>query len=183
MAAVTDEQGFQRRMQQIEEIIGTIESSADPATRAWSEQLIALVLELHSVGLARVLELVSQSGDQCAALSDELANDELVGSLLLLHGLHPLGLETRVARALESVRPYLESHGGNVELMDISDGSVRLRLEGSCHGCPSSTLTLKSTIEEAVYAAAPDITGLEVEGLVEPPIRPGSSFVAMAQIR
>jgi Fe-S cluster biogenesis protein NfuA/nitrite reductase/ring-hydroxylating ferredoxin subunit len=88
-----------------------------------------------------------------------------VSSLLLLHGLHPLDLETRVAQALEQVRPYMRSHGGGVDLLEITgEGVIRLRLEGTCHGCPSSRVTLKFAVEKAIYAAAPDAAGLEVEG-------------------
>jgi Fe-S cluster biogenesis protein NfuA len=87
---------------------------------------------------------------------------------LVLHGLHPLDLETRVRRALESVKPRLGLHGGDVDLVDVTpDGVVKLRLEGNCHGCPSSQITLKSSIEEAIYGAAPDVSALEVEGAID----------------
>ena len=89
--------------------------------------------------------------------------------LLLLYGLHPVPLETRVMGALDKVRPYLDSHGGNVELLGVADGVVRLRLQGSCKTCPSSAMTLKLAIEEAVYAAAPDVAAIEAEGVSEPP--------------
>jgi Fe-S cluster biogenesis protein NfuA len=82
----------------------------------------------------------------------------------MLHGLHPVPLETRVRAALDDVRPYLESHGGNVELLSLEGGVARLRLEGSCSGCPSSTVTLKLAIEDAIYKAAPDIAGVEADG-------------------
>jgi Fe-S cluster biogenesis protein NfuA len=94
----------------------------------------------------------------------EFAADGLVASLLLLHGLHPVDFGTRVRSALDSVRPLLRSHGGGVELLGVADGVVRLRLEGSCHGCPSSAQTLRDAIETALYEAAPDLAGLEVEG-------------------
>jgi Fe-S cluster biogenesis protein NfuA len=82
--------------------------------------------------------------------------------------LHPLDLETRVRGALESVKPRLGQHGGSVELIGVTpEGGIKLRLEGNCHGCPSSRVTLKSSIEEAIYAAAPDVTGMEVEGAVD----------------
>jgi len=90
-------------------------------------------------------------------------------------------VETRVARALEEVRPYLQSHGGNVELLGIDGGVARLRLQGSCQGCPSSIMTLKLAIEEAIRKAAPDLEGIEAEGLAEPPPRP-PAFVPAATI-
>jgi Fe-S cluster biogenesis protein NfuA len=93
----------------------------------------------------------------------------LISSLLLLHGLHPQDLEERVAAALERVRPDLHAHGGDVELLSIDDGVVRLRMQGNCDGCPSSAATLKFTIEQAIYAAAPDVAAIEVEGIESPP--------------
>ena len=97
-----------------------------------------------------MLEHVTSSPLSGTALIDSLASDDLVASVMLLYGLHPLDLETRVLQALEQVRPYLRSHGGNVELLGVEEGVIRLRLQGSCHGCPSSAQTLKSTIEEAI---------------------------------
>ncbi len=76
-------------------------------------------------------------------------------------------MEARVHQALEAVRPYLHSHGGNVELLGVEDGIVRLRLHGSCHSCPSSAVTMQQTIEEAIYGKAPEVTAVEVEGTAE----------------
>jgi Fe-S cluster biogenesis protein NfuA len=98
------------------------------------------------------------------ALPERLADDDLVGHLLILHDLHPRPVEARVAGALEEVRPYLESHGGDVELLGVGDGAVRLRLEGSCSGCPSSAMTLKNAIEQEIRKAAPEIEDIEAEG-------------------
>ena len=85
------------------------------------------------------------------------------------HGLHPLGVEERVRQALDGVRPFLRTHGGNVELLDVRDGVVYLRLEGSCDGCPSSAATMEQTIKEAIFGRAPEVTAVEVEGLAEAP--------------
>jgi Fe-S cluster biogenesis protein NfuA len=106
------------------------------------------------------------------AIVDDLAKDDLVGSLLVLYGLHPLDLETRVGSALEKVRPLLRSHGGNVELLALTDSVVHLRMVGSCHGCPSSAQTLKTAIEEAIYEMAPDVARIEVEGVAEETAEP-----------
>jgi Fe-S cluster biogenesis protein NfuA/nitrite reductase/ring-hydroxylating ferredoxin subunit len=126
------------------------------------------------------MEVVAQ-GNERERIFEALAEDELVSHLLLLHGLHPLDVETRVVRALEEVRPYLQSHGGNVELLGIEGGLARVRLQGSCDGCPSSTVTLKLAIEEAVLKAAPDLEGIEAEGVTEP--KPAPTFVAGPTLR
>jgi Fe-S cluster biogenesis protein NfuA/nitrite reductase/ring-hydroxylating ferredoxin subunit len=90
-------------------------------------------------------------------------------------------VETRVVKALEEVRPYLQSHGGNVELLGIAGGVARVRMQGSCDGCPSSAVTLELAIEEAVQKAAPDLEGIEAEGVTEP--QPAPTLVAGPTLR
>jgi Fe-S cluster biogenesis protein NfuA/nitrite reductase/ring-hydroxylating ferredoxin subunit len=141
------------------ELLARIDTLLDGADDGATE-LAAALLDLYGEGLARMTAYV---GDPQAVIQDEL-----VGHLLLLHGLHPQPLEARVRGALDSVRPYLDSHGGGVELLSLDDGVVRLRLEGSCSGCPSSTVTLKSAIEDAIHAAAPDVDRIEADGVAEP---------------
>lgn len=167
-----DMQERQRRAERIEALIQEVNEFSDPHARAIAEELVQSLLDLYGEGLARILELTVQAGAPGYTLVESLASDDLVGSLLLLHDLHPIGIETRVVNALDEVRPYLKSHGGNVELVSIEDGVACLRLEGSCHGCPSSTMTLKLTIEEAIFKAAPDLDRLEVEGVTDPPRPP-----------
>lgn len=131
--------------------------------RGRAEELVRQVTELYGSGLARILEILDSRGQLDGGTLDALTADELVSSLLVIHGLHPQDVQTRVAAALDSVRPYLGSHGGNVELLDISpEGVVRLRLLGTCQGCPSSSVTLKFAVEEAIESAAPEVTAIEV---------------------
>jgi Fe-S cluster biogenesis protein NfuA len=151
-------------MQQIEELITKIESFDDPVARETSLALVQSLMDFHSAALDRMMEIVADSKDSGKVFSD-FANDEFVSNLLLLYGLHPLSTETRVRKALEQVRPYINSHGGSVELINITDGVVHLRMDGSCKSCPSSELTLKLAIEEAIYSAAPDVVSIRAEGL------------------
>ena len=120
------------------------------------------MLELHGEGLGRILDRSTRRRRRALA-------DPTVGSVLLIHDLYPVPLEERVAEALDSVRPYMESHGGNVELLGIEDGVARLRLEGSCHGCAASSATLELAIKQALMETAPDLLGMDVEGEEEPP--------------
>jgi Fe-S cluster biogenesis protein NfuA len=159
----------QKGAQRIEELIAKFESVGDPGIRLAAAELVDWLLELHGSGLARMLEIVADTAPAGEELVSRLGRDDLVAQLLMLHGLHPVDLTTRVTEALEKVRPYLAAHGGDVELVDVSGGLVRLRLQGSCNGCPSSALTLQNAIEEAVYQAAADISGLEVLGVVPEP--------------
>ncbi|MBU3062570.1 NifU family protein [Nocardia sp. NEAU-G5] len=126
------------------------------AARDRAEQLLHEVVELYGAGLARIVAALDEP------TAELLAADDLVASLLLVHGLHPQGVRTRVGAALDSVRPYLGSHGGDVTLLGVEDGVVRLALAGSCRTCPSSSVTLELAVEEAVRAAAPEIEAIEV---------------------
>jgi Fe-S cluster biogenesis protein NfuA len=137
----------------LEELLDGIDD--DPRALAAVRGLV----ELYGEGLRRVVEL--------GGISEELVADELLSHLLLLHDLHPVDVETRVVRALEEVRPYLGSHGGDVELLGVEDGVARLRLNGTCDGCASSAVTLKHSIETAILRAAPELERVEAEGLEE----------------
>jgi Fe-S cluster biogenesis protein NfuA/nitrite reductase/ring-hydroxylating ferredoxin subunit len=128
-----------------------------------------------------MMEIAVQTGAAGESIINDFARDELVGGMLLLYGLHPVALEERVMQALDKVRPYLHSHGGNVEVLGMEDGVVRLRLQGSCKSCPSSSMTLKLAIEEAIYEAAPDVTAIEAEGVSEPTTP--TAFVPLGRVR
>ena len=166
-------QEHQRLAARIEKLVEEVATFTDPHARDTAQELVQALLDMYGEGLARMLELTAQTEASGYALIETFASDELLGALFMLHGLHPVDLEARIAQALVEVRPYLQSHGGNVELVKVEGHKAYLRLEGSCHGCPSSTMTLKSAIEEAIYKAAPDLDELKVEGVVEPPPRPG----------
>ncbi len=145
--------------ERIEQLLDHLRGTADPRVFRDVEEVVRLVTELYGAGLARVVAL----GDR--AMLERLAADDVVGSLLLVHGLHPESLEQRLADALASVRPLLAHHGGDVELLAIDPevGAVHLRLLGSCDGCPSSALTLRNAVERAIVDAAPEIVRIDVE--------------------
>ena len=157
-------------------MLGDIASLGDPQLRAKAEEaLVSLLMEMYGSGLAcLMLEIVDEvaAAPRTRYFWPACGADKQVSGILLLHGLHPVELETRVERALDSVRPYLGSHGGDVKLVGIERGVVRLRLEGSCNGCSGSTVTMKLAVEEAIEEAAPDIAGIEVEGMPPPPASP-----------
>ncbi len=138
-------------------------SSGGVVARERAEELVRLVADLYGAGLERVLTIVDDAGQLDDEVLAALAADDVVASLLLVHGLHPYDVTTRVEQALEGVRPYLGSHGGDVELLEVDEDIVRLRLLGSCDGCPSSSVTLKLAVEGAIEAAAPEITAIEVD--------------------
>ena len=139
----------------VEALLEKLEKHPDAAVRESVRELVRELLDFHHKGLARILTIDP-------GLAARLASHPEVEPMMLLHGLHPEALDARVRRALEKVRPYLSSHGGAVELVGVDDGRVRLRLQGSCDGCPSSAETLRTSIEAAILAVAPDAEGIEV---------------------
>lgn len=145
----------------VEALLDELDGMSDPVAQRRALEAVQALVEFYGEGLARV---VARAGPE---LARELADDELVGHLMILHELHPEPLEARVRGALEQVRPYLESHGGDVELREVVAGKVRLRLQGSCSGCPSSTATLEHAIEEEIRKAAPEIEEIEAEGVTD----------------
>lgn len=172
---MAEDNEFQQRIQQIEGLVHRVESLSDANARQTALELFQLIMELHGAGLDRMMGIAFDAGDTGRAIINRFADDELVASLLLLYGLHPLDLEGRVMAALEKVRPFLRSHGGSVELLGIADGVVRLRLGGG----GSSTQALRQAVEEAVYNAAPDVTAIQVE---EEASRPAPSTLVQLQI-
>jgi Fe-S cluster biogenesis protein NfuA len=146
----------------IEQLLDDLYATAEPAACAVAQELLRLVTELYGGGLERVVTLARE---EAPAFADRLLDDDLVASLLLVHGLHPESVTARVEAGLQSVRPLLATHDGDVELLDVDEdaGAVHLRLLGSCDGCPSSAVTLRDAVERAIVEAAPEITIIDVE--------------------
>ncbi|MGH8969596.1 MAG: NifU family protein [Actinomycetes bacterium] len=150
----------------IETLLDELGDSADPSVGQRADELVRLLAQMYGEGLDRVVTVLRGSGPAGQRAVDLLADDALIGSLLALHGLHPVDVPTRVGRALDTVRPYLGSHAGGVELLGVGeDGVVRLRLQGSCDGCSASALTVQMAIETAILDAAPEVTAIDVEGV------------------
>ena len=147
-----------------QELAARLESVEDPEAREVAEGMIGAMLELYGEGLERIVGALEAAPE----VRDALAQDGVVASLLLIHGLYPIPLAERVEQALVSVRPYMETHGGGVELVRMDGNVAHLRLLGGCDGCAASSSTLELAIREALDEAAPDLDGIEVEGLVEP---------------
>jgi len=177
---MADDKDFQMKIQRIGQLVGDLENIVDPEARASAKALVQLVLDLHAAAFERVMEIVAKNGEPGLHTIDDLGRDPLVGSLLVLYGLHPLDLESRVAQAVEKVRPHVRKGGGELDLIAIENGAVSLRLQVSGHGCGSTGKTLKAMVEDALYEAAPDVNGLLIEGLDE---QTGSSgFVPLGKL-
>jgi Fe-S cluster biogenesis protein NfuA len=162
----TEHQAPEELVERVQELLGSLDEIADPVAQSRVQELIGTVLELYGAGLERILGILEDAGDPALPIRTALLDDGIVASLLLIHGLYPISLEERITQALDSMRPFLASHGGNVELVSVEEGVARLRLQGSCNGCPSSAATLEHALKEAIDEAAPDLLALEVEGVV-----------------
>src|SRR6202034_429800 len=152
----------------VEELLDGLRSGPPGVAQA-AEELVSLLVGLYGSGLAAIVEVLRQQGEAGAAALAAMADDPRVGGLLLLHHLHPLDVDARIRQALDRVRPYLGSHAGGVQYLGVTDGVARLRLEGSCDGCPSSTVTVELAIRGAVEGAAPEVTEVVVEGVAPAP--------------
>ncbi len=148
--------------ERIEELLDQLAATGQSPARGIAEELLRAVSDLYGSGLTRIVEIVTKVSPEAMG---QLAADDLVSGLLSLHDLHPDDLPVRIMAALDSVRPILAGHGGDVELLGVDEeaGAVHLRLVGSCDGCPSSSATLTGAIEVALAQYAPEIVILDVE--------------------
>jgi Fe-S cluster biogenesis protein NfuA len=182
-----NDQQFQQDLQRIEQLIVETEQTTDPIVREKTKELVQTLLNLHAAGLARIIEIVSRSGEPGQAIVNGLALDEVVKPLLVLYGLHPASFEERVRQAVEKVRPSLGVHGATVEILSIEEERVKLQVSrngnGNANGHGSSSEALKQALEEAIQEAAPDYAGLEVLGLEAEAAAGWSGFIPLAQVK
>jgi Fe-S cluster biogenesis protein NfuA len=167
---------FRQRMQRIEVLVRELNALPDPAARSGAVELLQAVLELHGAGLERVLATVQQAGPAGGAIVEQMLQDDLIGSLLLLHDLHPHDTETRVRRALDRLRPHLGVQGGRVELIGLDGGLARVRIEQAGHGTPA--VAQEELVRQAILAAAPEVSEVLVEGAAGR----GGSFIPLSSI-
>jgi Fe-S cluster biogenesis protein NfuA len=176
---VADGKDFRDDIQRIGGLVQEIESIADPAVRAATKGLVQSLMDLHGAALENTLDIVADAGEPGINIIDRLGRHPLVSSVLLLYGLHPEDLETRVIKAVDKVRPQLRKQGCEVELLGVNDGAIRLRVATGSHTCGSTAKTVLATLEGVMYDAAPDLTSLAIEGLEE---KPASGFVALDKL-
>jgi Fe-S cluster biogenesis protein NfuA len=174
-----EEREFQERVKKIGSLVQELDNVADPAAGTAAKALLQSLMDLHGTGLERVLEIVFQSSDGGSRVIDELGRDPLVGSLLILYGLHPEDLQTRVERKLEQIRSKLSKMGTEAELLSVTGGEVRLRMKSDGHACGSTAHSMRAMVEEEIYDAAPDLTSLAIEGLEE---KSASGFVEVERL-
>jgi len=176
---VAEDKDFRERVQRIGGLVQEIEAIADPALRATTKELVQSLMDMHGAVLERALEIVSAAGEPGMSLIEHLGRDPMVSSVLVLYGLHPEDLDTRVLKAIDRVKPQLRKQGCEVELLGLSEGVVKIRVQTGEHTCGSTAKTAQATLEGAIYEAAPDIVSLAIEGLDG---QPASGFVALDRL-
>jgi Fe-S cluster biogenesis protein NfuA/nitrite reductase/ring-hydroxylating ferredoxin subunit len=153
--------------ERLQKLLAEVEALPYPGARELIQDCMESVLGFYGAGLKRILQVVSEDGPEGRKVFRDLIRDDVIKGLLLIHDLHPLNLENRLLEALDKVRPYLKSHGGNVELISLENDAARLRLQGTCQSCASSSVTLELAIRHAIEQACPDLVHFEVEGIAQ----------------
>src|SRR6201982_3425735 len=153
--------------ERLRKLLAEVEALPYPQARELIQDCMEAVLGFYGAGLKRILQVVSEDGPEGRKVFRARIRSDVVKGLLLIHDLHPLNLEDRLLEALDKVRPYLKSHGGNVELISLENDVARLRLQGTCESCASSSVTLELAIRHAIEQACPDLVHFEVEGVAQ----------------
>jgi Fe-S cluster biogenesis protein NfuA len=156
---------FQAYTEQVEQAVQRVSSISDEDARTKALELLQSMMDLHGAAMARVVEVLSDGGDAGRNSLAKLGGDPLICGLLVLYGIHPVALADRVTRAIEKVRPQVQKQGGSVELVEVEEAVVRVKLQTSGQGCGSSPDALKSAVEQAILEAAPEVVDLVIEGL------------------
>jgi hypothetical protein len=147
-----DNAGFQESMERIEELIAAITEHGNPVVRASAVEMVRALLNVHRAALEDIVARIAEQGEPGQVILNSLVGNPLVSRLLLLHGLHPTDLETRVRRALNEVRSLLHARAADAEL--VSHEVIRVRLRGGGEG-------VETLLEQAILAEAPDVLRIE----------------------
>jgi len=151
---------FEELARRVDQAITAV-TELDPAPRAVAEELKTAIEAVHKAGLVTIVRRLKADDATRAALF-ELVDDPVVHLLLSLHGIVRPDPMTLADRVLVEVRPQLQSHGGDVTLERIEDGTAFVRLEGACNGCSMSSVTLRNLVESALVEGVPAVKAVEV---------------------
>lgn len=144
--------------------------------RAVAKRLKDAVEALNKHVLVKIVQHF-KADEKGKELLFELLEDQAVRAAFMMHGIIKPDLTARAAQVLELVKPYMQSHGGDVELVRVEDNTAFIRLHGSCNGCSLSSVTLRNGVEEALKEHVPEITSIEVV-----PNEPGPAFISLESI-
>ncbi|MBI3691401.1 MAG: NifU family protein, partial [Mycolicibacterium aromaticivorans] len=151
---------FEELAKRVDDAVAAL-GALDPSARKVAEELKAAIEQIHRAGLVTMVRRM-RSDDPARDVLFELVDDPTVHLLLSLHGIVRPDPVTHANQVLVSVRPQLNSHGGDVTLVRVDDGTAYVRLEGACNGCSMSAVTLRNLVEEALVQGVPAISAVEV---------------------
>jgi nitrite reductase/ring-hydroxylating ferredoxin subunit/Fe-S cluster biogenesis protein NfuA len=148
-------------IERLELIFEAWDETPQRAVQAYRDAIEAL----HGEALRQLVAALKTDPAAAAALK-RAAADETVYAVLRRHNIIKPSIAERVENALESVRPLLASHGGDVELVKVAPPAIQVRFTGACDGCAASALTFHAGVKKAVEDACPDITEIvQVKGM------------------
>ncbi len=160
-------------LDRLDQLVQEFEQQADPDVRERVFEMLRCVDAVHRQGLRSLVAVLKEAGVLQRALDE--------ADVVLLFELYQLdegGERARADGVLDSVRPYIESHGGRLEVVEARDGVVTVRLSGACQGCSGSAATLRQVVEETLRAELSDFARVEV--LDATPSRSGDVIPAAA---
>jgi Fe-S cluster biogenesis protein NfuA/nitrite reductase/ring-hydroxylating ferredoxin subunit len=160
----------------LDEALAALDALEDPIAQRVTEAVRRALDDAHRAALVHVVRRLRED-PRGKELLFELVDDPTVRLVLLMHEIIRPDPMTLAARALEQVRPQLQSHGGDVELVRIEDGTAYVRLSGACNGCSMSAVTMRNGVEQALKTEIPGIVGVEVL-----PNEPGPTLIQLSEI-
>jgi len=156
----TAEPTFEDLAKRVDDAVAAV-ADLEPGARAAAEELQEALEAVHRAGLVTIVRAM-RADDGAREVLFELVDDPVVRLLLSLHGIIRPDPVTHAGQVLDTVRPQLHSHGGDVSLVRVEDGTAYVRLEGACNGCSMSAVTLRNLVEEALVQGVPSISAVEV---------------------
>jgi len=156
---------FDKAVAELETLVATLERDGD-------ERALHL-LQLMDAVHRPALELLLAGTPEHPIATAVLAMYELV----------PLDERTQIEEAIDEVRPYIESHGGGLELLDVEGGVVHVRMSGSCHGCAASAMTLRRGVETKLRERIPWFTDIVAHEPEEEDDEPAEGVVALPMVQ
>lgn len=159
------ERDVEQIVAQLNALVEELEQYPDSEAREKALDVVQSILELYGEALRRILATIDALPLKEQILS-RMIKDDVIRAVMLIHGLMPIELMSRVAAVLDHLRPYLLSQGGDVELLGVEEGRARLRLIRNGKGA-QPVAALKLEIENALNEAAPDLLGIDIEGITD----------------
>jgi len=170
------EPSFEELAQRVDDAVAAL-ADLDPAARKAAEELQGAIEAVHRAGLVTIVRAM-RADEAARPVLFELVDDPVVHMLLSLHGIVRPDPVTHATQVLEQVRPQLHSHGGDVSLVRIEEGTAFVRLEGACNGCSMSSVTLRNLVEDALVQGVPAIMAVEVV-----PAEPTPTLIPLESLR